>query len=107
IPTTYLASRLPSRHLLLSHPSGRLSGRITYTRQRPRIAHPYSYGCRIQWCRLLVRFCGERTGRARLLCPGISDVDLFRYREGIIPVNAKISDGAFDLGVAEQELHSP
>jgi hypothetical protein len=55
----------------------------------------------------LVRFCGERTGRACLLCPGISDVDLFRYREGIIHLNAKVSDGAFDLGVAEQELHSP
>ena len=30
-----------------------------------------------------------------------------RYREGIIHLNAKVSDGAFDLGVAEQELHSP
>jgi hypothetical protein len=56
---------------------------------------------------LLARFCRERTGRACLLCPGISDVDLFRYREGIIHLNAKVSDGAFDLGVAEQELHSP
>ena len=50
----------------------------------------------------MARFCRERTGRACLLCPGISDVDLFRYREG-----AKVSDGAFDLGVAEQELQSP
>jgi hypothetical protein len=48
-----------------------------------------------------------RTGRACLLCPGISDVDLFRYREGTIHLNAKVSDGAFDFGVAEQELHSP
>ena len=56
---------------------------------------------------LMARFCRERTGRACLLCPGISDVDLFRYREGIIHLNAKVSDGAFDLGVAEQELHSP
>ena len=61
----------------------------------------------MQWCRLLVRFCRERTGRACLLCPGISDVDLFRYREGIIHLNAKVSDGAFDFGVAEQELHGP
>jgi hypothetical protein len=53
---------------------------------------------------LLARFCRERMGRACLLCPGISDVDLFRYREGIIHLNAKVSDGAFDLGVAEQEL---
>jgi hypothetical protein len=55
----------------------------------------------------MARFCRERTGGAFLLCPGISDVDLFRYREGIIHLNAKVSDGAFDLGVAEQELHSP
>ena len=55
----------------------------------------------------LARFCRERMGRACLLCPGISDVDLFCYREGIIHLNAKVSDGAFDLGVAEQELHSP
>ena len=55
----------------------------------------------------MARFCRERTGRACLLCPGISDVDLFRYREGIIHLNAKVSDGAFDLGVAEQELQSP
>jgi hypothetical protein len=48
---------------------------------------------------LLARFCRERTGRACLLCPGISDVDLFRYREGVIHLNAKVSDGAFDLGV--------
>jgi hypothetical protein len=47
-------------------------------------------------------------GRAEHVCSAqISDVDLFRYREGIIHLNAKVSDGAFDLGVAEQELHSP
>ena len=34
--------------------------------------------------------------------PGISDVNLFRYREGIIDLDAEVSDGAFDLGVAEQ-----
>jgi hypothetical protein len=32
---------------------------------------------------------------------------LFRYCKGIIHVNAKIPDGAFDLGVAEQKLHGP
>ena len=30
-----------------------------------------------------------------------------RYREGIIHLNAKVSDGAFDLGVAKQKLDSP
>ena len=43
------------------------------------------------------------SGRARPLCPGISDIDLFGYRKGIIYLDA--DDGAFDFGVAEQELH--
>jgi hypothetical protein len=51
--------------------------------------------------------CFEQTGRACPLCPGISDVDLFSYREGVIDLNAEVSDGAFDLGVTEQELHGP
>jgi hypothetical protein len=42
-------------------------------------------------------------GRAEHVCS--SDVDLFRYGEGIIDLDAKIPDGAFDLGVTEQELH--
>ena len=41
----------------------------------------------------VARFCREQMGRASPLCPGISDVDLFRYREGIIHLNAKVSDG--------------
>ena len=49
----------------------------------------------------MARFRRERLGRACLLCPGISDVDLFRYLQGIIYLNAEVSDGAFDLGVAE------
>jgi hypothetical protein len=32
---------------------------------------------------------------------------LFSYREGIIDLDAEVSDGAFDFGVAEQELHGP
>ena len=39
--------------------------------------------------------------------PGNSDIDLFRYGQGIIDLDAEVSDGAFDLGVAEQELDSP
>ena len=53
----------------------------------------------------MARFCREQMGRASPLCPGISDVDLFRYREGIINLNAEIPDGALDLGVAEQQLN--
>ena len=44
------------------------------------------------------------SGRAYSLCPGISDVHLFRYRQRIIHLDTEVSDSAFDLGVAEQEL---
>ena len=47
------------------------------------------------------------TGRACLLCPGISDINLFRYCEGIIDLDAEISHRAFDLGMSEQELDGP
>jgi len=39
--------------------------------------------------------------------PGISDINLFRYRKRIIYLDAEVSDGIFDFGVAEQELHGP
>jgi hypothetical protein len=45
------------------------------------------------------------SGRACPLCPGISDVNLFGYRQRIIHLDTEVSDGAFDLGVAEQELN--
>jgi hypothetical protein len=32
---------------------------------------------------------------------------LFRYRQGVIYLDAEISDGAFDLGVPEQKLDRP
>jgi hypothetical protein len=41
------------------------------------------------------------------LCPGSSDVNLFCYRKGIADLDAEVSDGAFDLCVAEQKLHGP
>ena len=50
---------------------------------------------------------GWRVGRACPLCPGISDINLFRYCEGVIDLDAEISDRAFDLGMPEQELDSP
>jgi hypothetical protein len=42
---------------------------------------------------------GQREGRACPLCPDISDIDLFRYCQGIIYFDAQISDRAFDLGM--------
>jgi hypothetical protein len=49
---------------------------------------------------LVARAGRTRMGRACPLCPGISDVNLFRYRKRIIDFDAEVSDGAFDFGVA-------
>jgi hypothetical protein len=45
---------------------------------------------------------GCRSGTGCPLCPGTSDLDLFRYRKGIIDLDAEISDRTLDLGVTEQ-----
>lgn len=45
------------------------------------------------------------TGRARQLCPSISDVDFLRNLNGVINLDAKIAHRALNLGVAEQKLH--
>ena len=37
--------------------------------------------------------------RACPLCPGISDINLFRYCQSVIDFNAKVSDRTFDLGM--------
>jgi hypothetical protein len=55
---------------------------------------------------LLAQIGGPTTGRACPLCPGISDIDLFRYRQSIVYFDPEISDRAFDLGVAKQKLDS-
>ena len=47
------------------------------------------------------------TGRACQLCPGISDINLFRYGQGVIHFDAQISDRAFDLRMPEQKLDGP
>jgi hypothetical protein len=44
-------------------------------------------------------------GRAGQLCPGSSDVDLPRYSEGVVDLNAEIAHGALDLSMAKQELN--
>jgi hypothetical protein len=50
---------------------------------------------------------GWGSGRACPLCPGISDINLFRYRQSILHLDAEISDGTFDLGVAKQKMNRP
>jgi hypothetical protein len=47
------------------------------------------------------------SGRTCPLCPGISDINLFRYCEGIIDFDAEISNRAFDLCMSEQKLDGP
>ena len=49
----------------------------------------------------------DYSGRACPLCPDISDFNLFRYRQRVVHLNAKISDGTFDLGMAKQKLYGP
>jgi hypothetical protein len=39
--------------------------------------------------------------------PLSSDVNLFRYCDSIIDLDAEISDGALNLGVPQQELNRP
>ena len=50
---------------------------------------------------------GQMPGRACPLCPGISDINLFRYCQGVIDLDAEIPDRAFDLGMPKQELDGP
>ena len=44
---------------------------------------------------------GWRSGRVCPLCPGISDINLFRYCQGVIDLDAQIPDRAFDFGMTE------
>jgi len=49
--------------------------------------------------------CRSLKGRALLLCPVVSDVDLLRYGEGIVHIDAEIPDSTFYFGVTEQKLN--
>ena len=48
-----------------------------------------------------------KVGRACPLCPGSSDINLFRCRQGVIILDAEIPDRAFDLGMPKQKLDGP
>jgi len=41
-------------------------------------------------------------GRLPHLCPGISDINLLRYCQGVIDLDAEVSDRVFDFGMPEQ-----
>jgi hypothetical protein len=48
-----------------------------------------------------------KVGRACPLCPGISDINLFRYCQSVIDLDAQILDRALDLRMPQQELDGP
>jgi hypothetical protein len=50
---------------------------------------------------------GWKVGRACALCPGISDINLFCYCQGVIDLDAETPDRALDLAMPKQELDSP
>ena len=54
----------------------------------------------------LYRFCQREAGRAGLLCPGSSDIDLLGDCENVVDLNPEIANRAFNLRVAERELNS-
>src|SRR5450631_4356630 len=49
--------------------------------------------------RLLAQRGSHGAGGACLLCPGSSDINLFRYGKGIINLDAEVPDGAFNLSI--------
>ena len=57
--------------------------------------------------RSLAQFGCCRRGRAIPLCPGISDVDLFGYSEGVVDLDAEIPHCTLDLPVPQQKAHRP
>lgn len=52
----------------------------------------------------LAMHVGLMKGRACLLCPPCSDVDLFSDSQRIVDLDAEVSDGAFDLRMPQKQL---
>jgi hypothetical protein len=55
----------------------------------------------------VARLCRKKTGRARLLCPGISGINLLGDGESVVDLDAEVAHRALDLGVPQQELDGP
>jgi hypothetical protein len=53
----------------------------------------------------LYRLRRLKRGKAGLLCPCSSGLDLFRNRESVIDLYPKIADSALNLGVTQEQLH--
>ena len=63
-----------------------------------------------QTSRVWHRFGAKRpaaVGQSTPALPGISDVNLFRYQERIVDLDAEISHRAFDLCMSKQKLNGP
>jgi len=52
----------------------------------------------------LARLGPKVAGRACLLCPGVSDINLLGYGESIIHLDAEVAYRALDLRVSQQQL---
>jgi hypothetical protein len=52
----------------------------------------------------MAHLAGSRPGRARQLCPVNSDVDFLRDLNGVVYLDTKVTDSAFDFSMAEEEL---
>jgi hypothetical protein len=50
----------------------------------------------------MARLNRSELGRARQLCPGISDVNFLSDLDRVVDLDAEIADGALDLGVTER-----
>jgi hypothetical protein len=50
---------------------------------------------------LLARLGPKQMGRARPLCPGISDIHLLGYGKCVVDFDPKIPNGAFDFCMSE------
>ena len=51
---------------------------------------------------LLAHVRWSEPGRARQLCPGISDVDFLRDLDRVVDLDAEVANRALDLGVAKR-----
>jgi len=53
------------------------------------------------------RPCIDHGGTADRLCPEGSDIDLLRYGEGVVDLNAEVAHRAFYPCVAKEQLDRP
>ena len=68
---------------------------LLLTEHRPPI-----YFCEVD-CPNVARLGPEVAGRACLLCPGISDINLLGYGECIVYLDAEVAHRALDFGVSQ------